>query len=131
MILPALALLLLQQDAPPPNVDPAILAYYNCVADNADAAEARTRDAAAKPAPEVVFIAAETSCAPLYGPALEAYFATTMKAAPIQDYARDKDPKQLRAEVEAGLRTSLKDRIILNIARARSGAAGNTNAQNR
>ena len=130
MMLPALALLALAQEATrAPDVDPAILAYHNCVVETADAAETSTRGVAVKPAPEVVFVAAEANCQPLYAPALEAFFATTMKSAPVQSYVRDRDPREVRAEVEAGLRSSLRDKIVQNISSARSGAAGNTHAQ--
>ena len=131
MIVPALALLaLVQEDAPPANIDPAVFAYYTCVVDTADQAETRTRDLAIKPAPEVVFIAAEANCQPLYAPALAAFFATTMKTAPIRAYVQDKDDKQVRAEVEAGLRSSLRDKIVQNISLARSGSVEDTHAHN-
>ena len=117
-------------EARPPDFPPAILAYHHCVVEAADHAEARTRDAANPPAPEAVFDAAEQACQPLYAPAIDAFYATTMKTEAVQAYVRGKDDKQVRAEVEAGLRDSIKEKIVQNIMLKRNGTAESAHAQN-
>ena len=132
MIVPLLALFAsASAEVRPPAFPPAILAYHRCVVDAANQAEARARDAATPPVIEALFEAAERACQPLYAPAIEAFYATTMKTEAVQAYVRGKDEKQVRAEVEAGLRDSLKEKIVQNILLTRSGTAGDSNAQNR
>ena len=128
MILPVLALITAgvgQASAP----DPAVLAYMNCVSNGANEAEAQTRGVPNKPAPDDVFDAAEARCQPLYQAAISAFYATTMKTDEVQAYVRGKDENEVRAEVEAGLRDSLRDRILTNISLLRSEGAGNSHAQ--
>jgi len=128
MILPLL-LLLAQAEAPAPEFPPAILAYHGCVLKKADEVDAGTRSAAVVLTPEAVFDAAEQACQPLYGPAIDAFYATTMKTPAVQEYVHGKDEKQVRVEVEEGLRNSLRDKVVQKITLRRGGGAGDTHAQ--
>jgi hypothetical protein len=118
-----------QAGSPPPEFPPAVLAYHTCVLDKADEVEAGTRQAEVVLAPEAVFDAAEKACQPLYGAAIDAFYATTMKTEAVQAYIRGKDPAAVRAEVEDGLRTSLLDKVVQKITLRRGGASGEMHAR--